>query len=88
LTQTLNILEKQSLQLLWDIVRAALAAAAMCSVFVTGCSAGTAILAYAASSLIAYTMLILMYYDACRSHAAVDASNNAKSTNATAFAGR
>ena len=68
-TQTLNILERQSLQLVWDIFRAVFTCGVVYAVHVAQCSSYVAVLAYSAALTISYFVLLAMSFMACVSHA-------------------
>jgi O-antigen/teichoic acid export membrane protein len=83
LTQTLNILERQSLQLAWDALRMLITCGVMYGVYLAQCSARCAILAYVLSLLITYVALLLLAYLAVLQHAQRNRPAEAQSVDGT-----
>ncbi len=60
LSQTLNILERQDLQLVWDAGRLILVVGGLVIAGILGCSAWTAILVYSIAMLVSYGVLFIL----------------------------
>ncbi|MDA1141104.1 MAG: lipopolysaccharide biosynthesis protein [Planctomycetota bacterium] len=70
LSQTLNILERQDIQLLWDIFRAVLVAGGIAGAYVSSLSPTLAVVIYSASLSVAYAVQLVVISFALKRHRA------------------